>query len=146
MASAGNPLQSIIMSALQARTAAGGGQPGQTMPGQGMPGAPGAPGGMGGDDASQAYVQQVSELKGADPGMLLRQVQQLKKICASMAVQNLERLPNVAGQLFKIVPSFDRVLKELQQAQSVNSAVRQPIGMGAAQPPSPEGMTAGGGF
>jgi len=144
MSSAGNPLASMIMSALQSRTAAGGGQPGQTMPGQG-----GMPGGMpGGDDAGAQYAQQVAELKGADPGMLLRQLKQMKQICAVLMVQNLERLPNVSGQLSKLVPMFDRVIKEVSQAQNVNSAVRQPIQMGAAQPPSPEGggMTAGGGF
>ena len=129
---AGNPLSSIIMSALQSRTAAGGGAPGQTMPGQGQPG----------EDPGAQHAQQVSELKGADPGMLLRQLKQMKQVCAVLMVQNLERLPNVSGQLSKLVPMFDRVIKEVQQAQSVNSAVRPPLGMGAAQPP--QDASAGG--
>lgn len=140
MAAAGNPLASMIMSALQNRTQAGGGQPGQTMPGQGAPG--GDPSGGGGGDAGSQYAQQVSELKGADPGMLLRQLKQMKQICAVLMVQNLERLPNVSGQLAKLVPMFDRVIKEATQAQNVNSAVRNPIQMGAAQPP----QQASGGF
>ena len=132
MGSPGGGIGQLIMSALQNRTANGGGQPGQTMPGQGggMPGAPG-----GGDDAGAQYAQQVSELKGADPGMLLREMKKMKQQCAVLMVQNLERLPNVSGQLSKLIPMFDRVIKELSQAQNVNSAVRQPIGMGAAQPP-----------
>jgi hypothetical protein len=125
------------MSALQSRTAGGGGAPGQTMPGQGTPGQ---------DDAGAQYAQQVSELKGADPGMLLRQVQKMKQICAVLMVQNLERLPNVAGKLSKLIPAFDGVIKEIQQAKNVDSAVRQPIGMGAATPPQEGGMSAGGGF
>src|ERR1017187_3119372 len=132
MGSPGGGIGQLIMSALQNRTANGGGQPGQTMPGQGggMPGAPG-----GGDDAGAQYSQQVAELKGADPGMLLREMKKMKQQCAVLMVQNLERLPNVSGQLSKLIPMFDRVIKELSQAQNVNSAVRQPVGMGAAQPP-----------
>jgi hypothetical protein len=147
MAASPNPLVGMIMSALQARTAGGGGMPGQTMPGQG--GQPGQiPGQEQGPDAGAQYAQQVSELKGADPGMLLRQLKQMKQICAVLMVQNLERLPNVSGQLSKLVPMFDRVIKEVGQAQNVNSAVRPPIAMGAAQPPQDMGggLNSGGGF
>jgi hypothetical protein len=137
VAAGSNPLAQMVMSALQSRTAGGGGAPGMTMPGQGG----------GGDDAGAQYAQQVSELKGADPGMLLRQVQKLKQVCAVMMVQNLERLPNVAGKLAKLIPAFDGVIKEIQQAKNVDSAVRSPIQMGAAQPPQGDGgMAAGGGF
>ena len=112
------------------------------MPGQ-VPVTPG----QGGDDAGAQYSQQVSELKGADPGMLLRQVQKMKQICAVLMVQNLERLPNVAGKLSKLIPAFDGVIKEIQQARNVDSAVRPPIGMGTASPPQEGGnISAGGGF
>lgn len=120
---ASNPMMQMVMSALQAKTA-GGGAPG------GMPGAPGG----GGDDAS-SYAGQVAELKGADPGMLMQQLKKMKQMCAVLMVQNLERLPNVAGKLSKLIPMFDQVLKEAQQAGNVDGAVRPPIGMGAAQPP-----------
>jgi hypothetical protein len=123
----------LIMSALQSRTAAGG-----------APGMPGAGGGdTSGGDTGQQYAQQVAELKGADPGMLLRQIKQMKQICAVLMVQNLERLPNVSGKLSKLIPQFDSVIKEISQAQNVNSAVRSPVGMGAAQPPQ-EGAAPGG--
>jgi hypothetical protein len=136
MGSAPGGIGSLIMSALQNRTAAGGGVPGQTMPGSGG-------GGPSGGDAGADYAQQVAELKGADPGMLLREMKQMKQKCAVLMVQNLERLPNVSGQLSKLIPLFDRVIKEISQAQNVNSAVRSPIGMGAAQPPQ-QGATPGG--
>jgi hypothetical protein len=67
--------------------------------------------------------------------MLLQEMKSMKQKCAVLMVQNLERLPNVSGQLSKLVPMFDRVIKEISQAQNVNSAVRSPIGMGAAAPP-----------
>jgi hypothetical protein len=121
-----NPL-AAVMAALQART-----QGGQMPPGGGP--AAGATPGQGGDPASD-YAQQVSELKGADPGMLLRQLKTMKQMCAVLMVQNLERLPNVSGQLSKLIPQFDRVIKETMQAANVDGAVRNPIQMGAANPP-----------
>jgi hypothetical protein len=134
-----NPMMAQIMTALQQRSASGSAMPGMGAAQQSNP--------MGGGDE---YGRQMSELKNADPGGLLRQLKAMKQICAIMLVQNLERLPNVAGQLSKMIPMFDRVIKEAQQAQTVNSAVRNPpIQMSAAQP-SPEGGSpspmGGGGF
>lgn len=115
----------MVLAALQGRTQAGaapGGAPGAQ---SGQPGQPGA---------ADQYAQQVSSLKGADPGGLLRQVNQMKAICAVMLVQNIERLPNVSGKLAKLIPQFDAVIKEIQQAANVDSVVRNPVQMGAAQP------------
>jgi hypothetical protein len=103
-----------------------------------------------GGSAGDAYSQQVAALKGADPGGLLKQLTAIKQIVAAMLVQNLERLPNVSGKLAKIIPSLDSVISEVQKAQNVNAAVRNPgqgagqgggmqvppIAMGAAQPPT----------
>ena len=104
------------------------------MPSGGGPAAQsGQPGGA--PSAGDAYAQQVSSLKGADPGGRLRQVNQMKQIIGVMLVQNLERLPNVAGKLSKLIPAFDAVIKEIQQAANTDAAVRTPpIAMGAAQP------------
>ena len=130
MGAAPGGIGQLIMSALQNRTMAGGG-----------------PGGPQGGDPSQGpdYAQQVAQLKGADPGMLLQEMKQMKQKCAVLMVQNLERLPNVSGSLSKLIPQFDKVIKEISQAQNVNSAVRNPIQMGAAQPPQDSsGATPGG--
>lgn len=135
----GNPLAQQVMSALMQRSASGTGQPGQSGPSGAAP-PPGAGGPGGGDDAGAAYAQQVSELKGADPGQLLQQVKKIKQIFAVMLVQNLERLPNVSGKISKLIPAIDSVMKEIQQAQNVNQAVRNPIQFGAASQPQPEGQ------
>jgi len=133
MAATTHPL-AMLLNSLSARTQAGGVPPG---------GGPGSIG-MGGESVNAGggdYAQQVSELKGADPGLLLSEVKKMKQKCAVLMVQNLERLPNVSGQLSKIVPMFDRVIKEIGQAQNVNAAVRNPpIGLGAANPPQQEGQ------
>jgi hypothetical protein len=153
MAAASNPLQQQVLAALMARSQGGAGapggsgQPGQPSPGgaSGVPpgGAPGAASGSS-PDAGDQYGQMTADLRGADPGGLLRQLKQMKSIVAVMMVQNLERLPNVAGKLSKLIPQFDAVIKEAQQAASVDAAVRQPIQMGAAQP-NPQPDAAGGG-
>ena len=141
MAAGQNPLAGMIMGALQNRGGAGGGMPGMPPPG-GMPGMPGQGGGA--EPAATDYASQVAELKGADPGMLLRQIKAMKQIAAVLMVQNLERLPNVAGQVSKLIPMFDRIIKEIQQASNTAQAVRNPIGMGAAQtPPGGDAMSQG---
>ena len=132
MAAGAGGLGQIIMQALQAKGGAGGGMPGAPPPG-GPGGAPGMPGG-GGDPGAGDYAQQIAQLKGADPGLLLQTMKAMKQQVAVLMVQNLERLPNVSGKLSKLIPQFDGVIKEIMQASNVNNAV-QPIGMGAAMPP-----------
>jgi len=130
-----NPL-AMLFNAISARNQSGGVPPGGGPQSVGMGGGDPSINAGGGD-----YAQQVSELKGADPGMLLREIKQMKQKCAVLMVQNLERLPNVSGQLSKMVPMFDRVIKEIGQANNVNAAVRNPpIGLGAANPPQQEGQ------
>lgn len=121
MATPPNPMMAQIMQQL-----------GQAAP---VPG--GAPGSQ--DDPAQQYSQQVADLKGADPNGLMRQIKQIKEILAIIGVQNLNRLPNVSGKVFKVIPQLDGIMKEIQMAANVEGAVRPPIAMGAASPPSPEG-------
>lgn len=102
----------------------------------GMPGA--APSAQANPMAGDQYAQQVSQLKGADPGGLLAQVKAVKQIFAIMYVQNMERLPNVSSKILATLKTIDPIIKEIQQASNVNAAVRNPIQMSAAQP-SPEG-------
>lgn len=128
MASGSNPLASLVMTALQSQS--GGAPPG---------GAPGMQSNPTGPSAGDAYAKQVAELKGADPGGLLRQLKALKQIVAAIVVQNLERLPNVSGKASKLIPMLDSVISEAMKAQNVNASVRNPgqgagpIQMGAAQ-------------
>lgn len=98
-------------------------------------GAPG-PAGPGGDtnDAGNSFAAMLADLRGADPGMLVQQLRRMQQLMAVMAVHFLGSVPGAAGQMSKMVPQFDRIVKEAQQAAGVNAAVRSPIQMGAAQP------------
>jgi hypothetical protein len=103
-----------------------------------------------GQNAGDIYSKQVAELKGADPGGLLRQLKALKQIVAAIVVQNLERLPNVSGKASKLIPMLDSVISEAMKAQNVNAAVRNPgqgagpIQMGAASPSAAAAPASGG--
>lgn len=135
MSTAPNPMAQMIMQAMMRQQQGGGAPPG-------MPGMPGAPGGGQPQSPGDAYSQQVSELKGADPGGLLRQLKAIKQICAIMLVQNLERLPQLNKPLTKMLNDCGDAIKAAEEASKVNQAVR-PIGMGAAQPPIPEQANSG---
>lgn len=136
MSTAPNPLAQMAMAALQARS--NGANP--AAPGSAPTAASG--GDDSGSDAGDQYTSMISDVRGADPGALMRQLKQMKAVFAVMMVQNLERLPNVAGKLSKLIPQIDQVIKEVQQASTVNSAIRQPIQMGAAMP-SPQAPNSG---
>lgn len=102
-----------------------------------MPGAPGAQ-----QSPGDAYSQQVSELKGADPGGLLRQLKAIKQISSIMLIQNMERLPQLTKPLTKMLNDVGDAIKACEEAAKVNQVVR-PIGMGQAQPPIPEQANSG---
>jgi len=101
----GNPIAAVLAALAQRQGGAGGQQ---------------APG------AGQDYAKQSADLQGADPGMLLRQVEQLEKLMGVMFVQTFQRLPNAANQLSKTMSQLSRVKKELQQAAGVQSAMPKP--------------------
>lgn len=100
----------------------------------GMGGGGGAPG-QDPNDAGNSYAAMSSDQRGLqDSGAAVQQLRRIQRLLAVMAVHFLPSIPSMAGQLSKTVPMFDRIIKEAQQAANVNSVVRQPIQMGAAQP------------
>jgi hypothetical protein len=144
MAGAANPLAVALQSKLAqlqgGAPAAPGGAGGPGGPG-GMPGGPGGPGGSPEDDAAQQLQSQASELHGADPGALLRQLQKVRSVLGTIFVQTFQRLPQVSNQISMTLKQLDRAIKECQTAAQTASAVRKPIdfSMAAATQPQPGG-------
>ena len=114
-------------------------------------GAPGVAGGAsGGPDVGNDFSAMLANLRGADPGMLVRQINNIKRLLAVLSVHFMEPMPQVAGEMSRLIPQLNRVTTQAERAQNVNAAVRgggarQPITMGAAQPtpqapPAPGGM------
>lgn len=112
----------------------------------------GAPGGGGGmppssDDSGvgDQLAQQSAELHGADPGLILQQLQKIRGALGVMFIQTFQSVPNVAGHVSKTLGTLDKAIKEAQNAAQTASAVRPPVGFSLAQqgpggPRGPSGM------
>jgi len=99
----------------------------------------------------QSLSQQSAELQGADPTMVLRQLEQVHQVLGVLFIKTFQTLPNVANQISSTMKQLSRALKEAQQAGSVSEVVGkneenagpQPVSFGPAmggqnsQPNSP---------
>lgn len=145
MASAVNPLLQMALASLQAR--AGGVPPGGAPAAAASPmqallagGAGPAVGAPGGPDAGNDYSAQIANMRGADPGMLVQTIKNMAKLLAVNAVHWMEPMPQLAGEISRVIPQLNRIISHAEKAQNVNAAVRgaqanrSPIQMGAAMP------------
>lgn len=111
-------------------------------------------GGASPDAAGQQLSQQLSELKGADPQMLVKAAEQMKAMALAIQVRTAFQVPEAGKHMAKAQQALDAAIKALQQAAATANTVSSPIinqaGMnpqgpgqqpGGSQPP-PEGMVA----
>ena len=117
--------------------------PGPSAGGAPFPGPTGDISGGGGDVGSD-YSSMLSDLRKADPNMLMNQLKRIKQIFAVLLVNYLEPLPNVAGKISKVIPHIDAIIKEAERASSTSGAIRPGIQMGAASPRPTTGGAATG--
>jgi len=117
------------------------------MGGGAPPGAPGgAPGGgmlstilgalsnRASTNPGQDFSQQSAALQGADPGMVLRQLEQVNQVLGVLFVKTFQSLPNMANQISATMKALSRAIKEGQQASNVTEAVSKNE-EGSSQPP-----------
>lgn len=71
----------------------------------------------------QDFSQQSAALQGADPGMVLRQLEQVNQILGVLFVKTFQTLPNVANQISATMKALSRAIKEGQQASTTTEAV-----------------------
>ena len=71
----------------------------------------------------QDFSQQSAALQGADPSMILRQLEQVNQILGVLFVKTFQTLPNVANQISATMKALSRAIKEGQQASNVTEAV-----------------------
>ena len=93
-----SPMLQTVMGALANRSGAGGG-PGQEL------------------------SKQQADLQGADPGMILRQLEQVNQVLGVLFVKTFQSLPNVANQISATMKTLSRAIKEGQQASQVGEVV-----------------------
>lgn len=83
--------------------------------------------------------QQASDLQGADPGMISRQLDAVNQVLGVLFVRTFQSQPNVANQISATMKALSRAIKEAQQGSAVADVVgkaEESMGGGAA-PPSP---------
>lgn len=87
--------------------------------------------GAGGNSAAIA-----SENQGADPTMVLNQLNEVHKALGLVFVRTFQTLPNVANQVSATMKALSRAIKEAQQASNVGEVVGQqqnpPVNFSAA--------------
>lgn len=125
MAAAANPL-AMLAAAMQAKALASGGRPmGAMTPGGGP--AMGPSGAVSAaQNAGQQFASQFAELQGADPGLALSQLKQMKLVLARMVPAYIERLPGVVSNIARIFPSLDGAIKEAEKAQQALQQLAPP--------------------
>jgi hypothetical protein len=121
-----SPALQTILGALANRTGAGGG-PGQTL------------------------SKQMADVQGADPQMILKQLESVNQVLGVLFVKTFQTLPNVANQISATMKALSRSIKEAQQASQVGEVVGQnenapqPISftpaMGGENAPLPQPVT-----
>lgn len=84
------------------------------------------------------FAEQSANLQGADPTMVLRQLEEVNKVLGVLFVKTFQTLPNLANQISSTMKQLSRALKEAQQGSSVAEVVGkpegpQPINFSAAQ-------------
>lgn len=99
------------------------------------------PGPMGASpgDTEKSLSQRMAELRGADPGMVMRKLNQMKKDCVELIPQVAFTIPALAKHLSAVLKGLDGALKEAEQGANVEKSISQgPISHSAAGTPQPQ--------
>ena len=69
------------------------------------------------------FAKQAANLQGADPSMILRQLEQVNQLLGVLFVKTFQSLPNVANNISATMKALSRAIKEGQQASNVGEVV-----------------------
>ena len=107
-----------------------------------------AEGGASPEASGQQLSSQLSELKGADPTLLVKAAEQMKAMATAIYVRTSFQVPEAARHIAQATKSLDAAIKALQQASATAQTVSSPIvnqaGMSPNQP-QPGGQPGAGG-
>lgn len=71
----------------------------------------------------QDFSQQQAALQGADPSMILRQLESINQMLGVLFVKTFQTLPNMANQISATMKVMSKAIKEGQQAANVGEVV-----------------------
>lgn len=109
---------------------------------RGAPGvATGTPGG--GPGLASAVSAQLASLRGADPTVITRQLEEMEKTTGALITQTMQTVPGVAAALAPVIKALQRAKKEAQQALQTAQATGPGLRFGPAMNSS--GPETGGG-
>lgn len=101
-------------------------------------------GGASPDASGQQLSQQLSELRGADPQLLVKASEQMKAMALAIQVRSAFQVPEAARHMAQAQKSLDAAIKALQQAAATANTVSQPIVNQAGMSPNmPQGAQQG---
>lgn len=96
-------------------------------------------GGASPDAAGAQLSQQMSELQGADPQLMVKATEQMKAMSLAIMVRTAFQVPEASRHMAQVQKSLDAAIKALQQASATANTVSQPIvnnaGMNPVQSP-----------
>lgn len=84
-------------------------------------------GGASPDAAGGQLSQQLSELKGADPQLMVKATEQMKAMALAIQVRMAFVNPEAARHMAQAQKSLDGALKALNQAAATANTIQQPI-------------------
>lgn len=115
--------------------------------------APSPMGGQSPEGAGDMLSQRMAELGGADPGMVLRKLTQMKQEVIALIPQLAMKIPGMSKHLPTLLKSIDGAIDEIGKASQTEDTVRKsmsPIGSSIASSPQPQpnemGPMGGGGM
>lgn len=71
----------------------------------------------------QDLSKQSADLQGADPSLVMRQLESVNQVLGVLFVKTFQTLPNVANQISATMKALSKALKEIQQASNVSEVV-----------------------
>jgi hypothetical protein len=86
----------------------------------------------------QQLSEQFAKAQGADPTMVLRQLEQVHQVLGVLFVKTFQHLPNVANNISQTMKQLSRAVKEAQQAASVTDVVGKGENATQPAPPTPQ--------
>jgi hypothetical protein len=95
----------------------------------------GGAGGAAGPTPGRDLGERLAEVQGADPSMVLRQLEQVNQVLGVLFVKTFQSLPNVANQISATMKQLSRAVKEAQQASNVSETVSGATGQPGQPPP-----------
>jgi hypothetical protein len=119
----GNPIQQFALQQIMQRLAAAQANRGAAPASLNTP--PTA--GSGGTNTARSVAQLLAENRGADPGLILKIVENMMGEAAAVINASHMRFPGVAVAMSRVLPAIQRAHKEAQQASSTMSAAGGPL-------------------